>query len=67
MIYDKIKEIASEKGISIYRIEKDLDLGNGAISKWNNSSPSATTLNSIANYLNVRLEQLLEEKHERSY
>ncbi|ACA35946.1 repressor [Streptococcus pneumoniae] len=61
MIYDKIKEIASEKGISIYRIEKDLDLGNGAISKWNNSSPSATTLNSIANYLNVRLEQLLEE------
>lgn len=61
MIYDKIKEIASEKGISIYRIEKDLGLGNGAISKWNNSSPSATTLNSIANYLNVRLEQLLEE------
>lgn len=61
MIYDKIKEIASKKGISIYRIEKDLDLGNGAISKWNNSSPSATTLNSIANYLNVRLEQLLEE------
>lgn len=61
MIYDKIKEIASEKGISIYRIEKDLNLGNGAISKWNNSSPSATTLNSIANFLNVRLEQLLEE------
>lgn len=61
VIYDKIKEIASEKGISIYRIEKDLDLGNGTISKWNISSPSATTLNSIANYLNVRLEQLLEE------
>lgn len=61
MIYDKIKEIASENGISIYRIEKDLDLGNGTISKWNTSSPSATTLNSIANYLNVRLERLLEE------
>lgn len=61
MIYDRIKQIALDKGISIYRIEKDLDLGNGTISKWNNSSPSATTLNSIANYLNVRLEQLLEE------
>ena len=61
MIYDKIKEIASEKGISIYKIEKDLGLGNGVISKWNISSPSAITLNSIANYLNVRLEQLLEE------
>lgn len=61
MIYDRIKQIALDKGISIYRIEKDLDLGNGTISKWNASSPSATTLNSIANYLNVRLEQLLEE------
>ena len=61
MIYDKIKAIASEKGISIYKIEKDLDLGNGTIGKWNTSSPSATTLNSIANYLNVRLEQSLEE------
>lgn len=61
MIYDRIKQIASDKGISIYRIEKDLNLGNGTISKWNISSPSATTLNSIANYLNVRLEQLLEE------
>lgn len=61
MIYDKIKEIASSKGISIYKIEKDLALGNGAISKWNTSSPSAITLKSIANYLNVRLEQLLEE------
>jgi len=61
VIYDRIKQIASDKGISIYRIEKDLNLGNGTISKWNISSPSATTLNSIANYLNVRLEQLLEE------
>jgi len=61
VIYDRIKQIALDKGISIYRIEKDLDLGNGTIRKWNTSSPSATTLNSIANYLNVRLEQLLEE------
>ena len=61
VIYDKIKEIASSKGISIYKIEKDLGLGNGAISKWNTSSPSAITLKSIANYLNVRFEQLLEE------
>ena len=61
MIYGKIKEIASSKGISIYKIEKDLGLGNGVISKWNTSSPSAITLKSIANYLNVRLEQLLEE------
>ncbi|WP_334116026.1 helix-turn-helix domain-containing protein [Streptococcus parasuis] len=61
MIYDKIKQIVSAKGISIYRIEKDLDLGNGVISKWNNSSPSAKTLKEVADYLNVPLGKLLEE------
>lgn len=61
MIYDKIKQLASERGISIYRIEKDLDLGNGAISKWNVSSPLVKTLNDVANYLDVSIEQLLEE------
>ena len=49
------------KGFRFIELKKILDLGNGTISKWNTSSPSATTLNSIANYLNVRLEQLLEE------
>lgn len=61
MIYDKIKRVVSKKGISIYRIEKDLDLGNGAVSKWNTSSPSAKTLKEVADYLNVPLEELLEE------
>ena len=31
MLYDKIKNIAEQKNISIYRIEKDLDLSNGSI------------------------------------
>lgn len=32
-LYDTIKEIAEEKGVSVYRIEKDLELSNGQISK----------------------------------
>lgn len=61
MLYDKIKAIASEKNISIYRIERDLSLSNGAISKWNKSIPSVTTLKSVADYLRVPLEKLLED------
>ncbi|HFI0790084.1 TPA: hypothetical protein ACGO62_000066 [Streptococcus suis] len=38
MIYDKIKQLASEKGVSVYRIEKDLEFSNGAIGKWNKCS-----------------------------
>ncbi|HEQ2096295.1 TPA: helix-turn-helix transcriptional regulator [Streptococcus pyogenes] len=57
----KIKAIASEKNISIYRIERDLSLSNGVISKWNKSIPSVTTLKSVADYLRVPLEKLLED------
>ena len=61
MLYDKIKEVAKTKSLSTYRIERDLGFSNGSLRKWNNSTPSATSLKKVANYLNVTLDDLLEE------
>lgn len=61
MLYDKIKKIAKENNISIYRIERDLDLSNGSIRKWNSSIPLAQTLNKVAKYLGVSISDLMEE------
>lgn len=61
MLYDKIKNIAERKNISIYRIEKDLDLSNGSIRKWNSSIPLSQTLKKVADYLNVSIDKLMEE------
>lgn len=61
MLYDKIKNIAEQKDISIYRIEKDLDLSNGSIRKWNSSIPLSQTLKKVAGYLNVSIDKLMEE------
>lgn len=61
MLYDKIKEVAKTKSLSIYRIERDLGFSNGSLRKWNNSTPSATSLKKVANYLNVTIDELLEE------
>ncbi|MBS5220928.1 MAG: helix-turn-helix transcriptional regulator [Streptococcus parasanguinis] len=61
MLYDKIKNIAEQKNISIYRIEKDLDLSNGSIRKWNSSIPLSQTLKKVADYLNVSIDKLMEE------
>lgn len=58
MIYSKIKEIAKQKGISIYRIERELKLSNGSISKWNKSTPAVTTIEKVARYLEVPIEIL---------
>ena len=61
MLYDKIKNIAEQKNISIYRIEKDLDLSNGSIRKWSSSIPLSQTLKKVADYLNVSIDKLMEE------
>ena len=61
MLYDKIKEVAQTRNVSIYRIEIDLKFSNGSLRKWNNSTPSATSLKKVANYLHVTLDELLED------
>lgn len=61
MLYDKIKNIAEQKNISIYRIEKDLDLSNGSIRKWNSSIPLSQTLKKVADYLYVSIDKLMDE------
>lgn len=58
-IYDKVQEIAKQKGISIYRIERDLDLANGTISKWNKSVPNADNLLKVSDYLNVDYREFI--------
>lgn len=59
-VYTAVKKVAYQKGKSIYRIEKDLGLSNGYISKWNKSMPAADTLKTVADYLNVSSAYILD-------
>jgi len=60
LIYDKIKELCKEKGMSVNAVEKKAGLSKGAISKWNNSTPSVENLNSVAKILKVKIDKLLD-------
>ena len=60
-IYDTVKRLSSEKTISVYRLEKDLGLANGAISKWNRQIPNALRLQEVADYLGVTSSYILNE------
>ncbi|PAY37412.1 helix-turn-helix domain-containing protein [Ligilactobacillus salivarius] len=60
-IYDTVKRLSSEKNISVYRLEKDLGLANGAISKWNRQIPNALRLQEVADYLGVTSSYILNE------
>lgn len=57
-IYQRIKELANEKNISIRELEKQLNFANGAVNKWNSKAPS-DKLEKVANYFNVSTDYLL--------
>lgn len=59
---NRIKALCKERGITIAKLEKDLILGNGSVSKWNSSSPKADTLYNVAEYFGVTMEYLLTGK-----
>ena len=59
MVYDKIKALAKEKGITIGQLERDLELSERNTCKWNRSLPRVDTLARVAKYLGVSIEELL--------
>ena len=62
MLYDNVKKICEEKGISVGKIEKDLQLSNGSICKWNENEPGIRKVQKVADYLGVSIEELLAEE-----
>ena len=60
--YNKIKQLADMKGISIHKLEFDAGLQNGAVRRWaekNPPKPSATSIINVARVLGVDHKKLL--------
>ena len=60
MIYDNVKALCEERGLSISAVEKQAGLGNGTIRGWNESSPTVDNLQSVAKVLDVEINELLK-------
>lgn len=60
LIYDRLKEVCKEKGTSAASVEKQAGLGNGAVTKWNDFSPTVKNLKAVADVLGVPIEYFLE-------
>jgi len=58
----RIRNLCKEHGISMRRLERDNEFGNGLVSKWSNSSPSVAYLQKVAKYFGVSINYLLGEK-----
>ncbi len=60
MLFDNVKRICDEKGISIWKLERELGFSNRSISKWNESDPGVRKVQKVADYLKVPIKKLLE-------
>lgn len=60
MIYERIKAICKEKGLSIRQVEKSAELGNGVIRGWKTSSPTVDNVKAVAKVLKVKVNKLIE-------
>lgn len=58
-LYEKIKELAAQKNVSISRLEEELGFSNASLKRWKNSNPGADKLAKVAKYFNVSVDYLL--------
>lgn len=59
-LYNRIKKLCYENGITISRLESDLGFSSSSIKKWERiSSPSINKITKVANYFNVSVDYLL--------
>ena len=64
MIYKNIKAICKERGISVSKIELDLNFPRSSICKWDTNTPSVDKVKKVADYFGVSIEYFLSKEKE---
>lgn len=62
MILKRIESLCKSRGITISKLEKECGIGNGTIARWNKSFPRTDNLKKVADFLEISIECLVEEK-----
>lgn len=61
MIYENVKRLCDENGISIWALERECGIANGTIGKWESKSrsPRVCALQKIAAFFGCTVDELL--------
>lgn len=65
-VYDRIKQLCKEKGISVRKLEQALGYGNGAMSKLNSAKASYERMSELASYFGVSIDYLTGKTDDRT-
>lgn len=58
-MYNTIKCLAKEKGMSVIKLEEKAELARSSICKWNKSSPTLESLTKVAAALEMPVTELI--------
>jgi transcriptional regulator with XRE-family HTH domain len=58
-MYSRVKELCKRQGVSVSKLERDLQLSRGSICKWNVNTPSIDKVKAVADYFSVSVDELL--------
>lgn len=61
VLFDNVRHLCREKGISITKLEDDLGFARSSVCKWNKNEPGIRKVQKVAEYLEVSIEELLKE------
>lgn len=61
MILSKVLELCKKNGISVAKLEREIGIGNGTVSKWATSSPTVDNAKKVADYFGVTVDDLITE------
>lgn len=61
MLVENIQRLCKENNTTFWALEKELKIGNGVIAKWAKSSPRVETVQKVAEYFGVTVDELLAD------
>lgn len=60
-LYEKIKRIAKDKGISVREVERRCGFAYGTLQRWNRISPTVANVLKVSRVLNVTMDELMDD------
>lgn len=66
-IVDKVKELASQKSMTLTELERKLDFSQSSIRKWDKQPPGVKKLQKVADYFDVTTDYLLGRTDKKKY
>ena len=57
--FDRVKELADKRKISLVELEDRLDFGKNSLYRWKTSAPASDKLQKVADYFEVSTDYLL--------